>query len=349
VDEGGGARKAPGERRFVARREDAGKRVDRFVVEAMTEAGEPVSRAELQRWMETDRVTVGGAPRKAADKVRVGEEFSVEPEPPPRSKAEPDARVPFEVLHVDDAVVVVNKPAGVVVHPARGHETGTLVNGLLALGLFDAAALSGDERDGAGHLRPGIVHRLDKGTSGILVVARTGAAREKLKAQFQAHSIGREYVALCVGEVATRTIATLHGRHPTDRLRFTTRVASGKRAVTHVRLLERLGGASYVACNLETGRTHQIRVHLAEAGSPVLGDSLYASLPKDPRLRAVAEALGHQALHARLLAFDHPTSNTRVIFEAELPPDFARALDALRGPPATATTGSMAGDRRRAR
>ena len=296
----------------------------------MTRAGEPVSRAELQRWIEHGRVTVEGTARKGADRVREGERVEVLPEPPARTEALPDARVPFDVVHVDDALVVVNKPPGVVVHPARGHEDGTLVNGLLALGLFDAEVLEGDERDAAGHLRPGVVHRLDKGTSGLLVVARTGVAREKLKAQFQAHTIGREYVALCVGEPQSRTIATLHGRHPKDRLRFTSRVTDGKRAVTHVRVLERFAASAHVACTLETGRTHQIRVHLAETGTPVLADPLYGKPPKDAALRAVAEALGHQALHARLLGFVHPTTGAKLTFEASPPADFQRALEALR-------------------
>jgi 23S rRNA pseudouridine1911/1915/1917 synthase len=330
---------APRRHALVARREDAGSRLDRFVVDALAREGHAVSRAELQRWIEHGHVTVAGRARRAAEKVRAGDVVEVVPEPPARSTAEPDAGVPFEVLHVDDAVVVVNKPPGVVVHPARGHEGGTLVNGLLALGLFDASALEGErenEGDAEGsqdpifHVRPGIVHRLDKGTSGVLVVARTAAAREKLKAQFQAHSMGREYVALCAGVVAARTIATLHGRHPTDRLRFTTRVTTGKRAVTHVRVIEQLGGATYAACTLETGRTHQIRVHLAEAGTPVLGDPVYGRSPKDPAVRAVADALGHQALHARLLAFIHPATGQRVEFVAPPPDDFLRALESLR-------------------
>jgi 23S rRNA pseudouridine1911/1915/1917 synthase len=317
-------------RAFVAEPRDAGSRIDRFLVAALGRAGEVVSRAELQRWIEHGRVTVGGRARRAGEKIHAGDVVEVLPEAPARSSALPDGAVPFDVLYVDEAVVVVNKPAGVVVHPARGHPAGTLVNGLLSRGLFDAEALEGDARDQAGHLRPGVVHRLDKGTSGVLVVARTGEARERLKAQFQAHTIGREYVALCAGEVSARTIATLHGRHPTDRLRFTTRVADGKRAVTHVRVLERLGGATHVACTLETGRTHQIRVHLAESGTPVLGDPIYGHPPRDPRLRAIAEALGHQALHARLLAFVHPATGVRVTFEAPPPDDFARALQALR-------------------
>lgn len=323
-------------RSVVARREDAGNRLDRFLVDALAREGVAVSRAELQRWIEHGAVTVGGRARKAGDKVREGDVVDVVPEAPQETSAAPDARVPFEVLHVDDAVVVVNKPPGVVVHPARGHEDGTLVNGLLALGLFEASAFEEDAYDAAAgpekprHVRPGIVHRIDKGTSGVLVVARTGAAREALKAQFQAHTIGREYVALCVGDVQTRTIATLHGRHPTDRLRFTTRVTTGKRAVTHVRAIERLGALTHVACTLETGRTHQIRVHLAESGTPVLGDPLYAKAPKDAEVRGIAEALGHQALHARTLAFVHPTSGARVAFEAPPPEDFMKALELAR-------------------
>jgi 23S rRNA pseudouridine1911/1915/1917 synthase len=326
--------------RFVVPRAASGGRLDRFLVSALASAGELAeSRAELQRWIDAGNVRVGGKARKAADRVREGEAIDVTPAPPPRSSAAPDPSVAFDVLYMDEAVVVVNKPPGLVVHPARGHESGTLVNGLLALGAWDrendegaALALAGDEADEAGHLRPGIVHRIDKGTSGILVVARTAAAREKLKAQFQAHTIAREYEAICVGDVQTRTFSTLHGRHPTDRLRFTSRVKHGKRAVTHVRALESLAskGATHLACSLETGRTHQIRVHLAESGTPILGDPLYGKPPKDAQIRAVAEALGHQALHARVLGFVHPTRGEPMRFEASPPSDFAEALRSLR-------------------
>jgi 23S rRNA pseudouridine1911/1915/1917 synthase len=301
---------------IVVRRAASGLRLDRFL------AGElGVSRSELQRWIAAGRVTVDGAGREASSRVREGEQVTVAPMAPAATEARPEEGVEFDVLYADDDVVVVNKPPGLVVHPAKGHAGGTLVNGLLARGLFRGE----HEED----VRPGIVHRLDKGTSGVMVVARTPEAREKLKAQFQAHSIERAYEALVVGEARATTHATLHGRHPRDRLRFTSRVRVGKRAVTHVRVIARLHGATYVECTLETGRTHQIRVHLAESGTPVLGDPVYGKPPRDAELRAVGERLGHQALHARVLGFVHPTSGARVRFEADPPRDFADALKAL--------------------
>jgi 23S rRNA pseudouridine1911/1915/1917 synthase len=293
---------------IVVPREAGGTRLDRFLAGALG-----VSRSELQRWIAAGRVTVEGAPRQADGRVREGERIAVEPMAPATTAALPDDGVRFEVLYVDDDVVVVDKPAGLVVHPARGHETGTLVNGLLARGFFRAQ----DEDN----TRPGIVHRLDRGTTGVMVVARTAQAREALKAQFQAHTIERAYEAIVAGALVDRTFDTLHGRNPRDRLRFTTRVRTGRRAVTHVRVLARLRGATHVECRLETGRTHQIRVHLAETGTPVLGD---------PLLKEVAQLLGHQALHARVLGFVHPGTGKVVRFEIPPPEDFARALQQLR-------------------
>jgi 23S rRNA pseudouridine1911/1915/1917 synthase len=307
--------------------EARGSRLDRFVARALG-----VSRAELQRWIGHGGVTVDGSARAASAAIREGERVLIRPEPPRATLAAPEAGIVFEILHTDEDIVVVNKPAGLVVHPARGHAGGTLVNGLLALGLFRLEDWDEpDEPVGAAgsHARPGIVHRLDKGTSGVMVIARTVQAREALKAQFQAHSIERAYEAIAVGDVQSKTVATLHGRHPGDRKRFTTRVVRGKHAVTHVRVLARLHGATLLECTLETGRTHQIRVHLAESGSPVLGDPLYGRTPRDPRVRDAAERLGRQALHARTLGFLHPRTGSRVRFEAGPPPDFVAALAAL--------------------
>ena len=278
---------------LIVSREAAGSRLDRFLAVALD-----VSRSEAQRWIAAGHVTVEGVLRGASGHVREGERVACDPVTPATTTALPEDGVEFAVLYVDDDVIVVNKPAGLVVHPARGHATGTLVNGLLALGLFrgqDAA----DER-------PGIVHRLDKGTSGVMVVARTPESREKLKVQFQAHTIERAYRALVVGEATDATHDTLY----------------------------RLPGATHVECTLQTGRTHQIRVHLAESGTPVLGDPVYGKPPKDAHLRAVGERLGHQALHARVLGFLHPTTGRLVRFEAEPPADFGDAMRALIDPQA---------------
>jgi 23S rRNA pseudouridine1911/1915/1917 synthase len=352
--------------RLVVPREAAGARLDRFLASTLSAMEDGPSRSELQRWIEHGAVTVDGVVKKAAEKLREGSRIAVEPEAPPPTEALAEEGIEFDVLYIDDAVIVLNKPAGLVVHPARGNRTGTLVNGLLARGVFDppdgdedvderpsvsvrapstppedpqippsskapgTAGLKDIERS-----RPGIVHRLDKGTSGVMVVARTPRAREHLKAQFAAHTIDREYVAICLGDVPKQTFDTLHGRHPKDRLKFSSKLKTGKRAVTHVKPMESFahGLATYVACRLETGRTHQIRVHLADARTPILGDALYGKLSKHPVFREAAETLGRPALHARLLGFVHPTTGKKVRFEVDPPADFEVILTALRAIP----------------
>ena len=285
----------------------------------------------MQRWIEEGRVRVDGAVLRASAALELGAAVEVEPSAPPPSNAVADARIALAVVFEDDHLIVIDKPAGLVVHPAKGHAEGTLVNALLARPGF--LADNADARDPFASSRPGIVHRLDKGTSGLLVVAKDASSREGLKHLFSKHEIDREYVAIVAGAARDATIDTLHGRAKNDRVRFTTRVREGKRAVTHVKVLERLRGATFVACRLETGRTHQIRVHLAEQlGTPVLGDPLYAKPPKDPELRAVAAALGHQALHARVLGFVHPITGVAMRWESPPPRDFADALAALRSP-----------------
>jgi len=295
---------------------EVGERLDRVLAARL----EGVSRAVLQRWMDEGRVTVAGQPVAAKDKARLAAVLNIEPGPPPISDALPEA-IPLDVLHEDPYLIVLHKPAGLVVHPAAGHESGTLVNALLH---YTEVERGDDPR------RPGVVHRLDKDTSGVMVVARTDAAREGLTAQFARHDIEREYEAICLGSPPPAvTFDTLIGRHPTDRKRFSSKVRAGKRAVTHVRRVRELHGSALVRCRLETGRTHQIRVHMADHGFPLLGDPAYAKPPKDERLRLAASELARQALHARVLGFVHPITGERLRFEVEPPADFARALARL--------------------
>jgi 23S rRNA pseudouridine1911/1915/1917 synthase len=306
------------------------ERVDKALARLLA----PTSRATIQRWIGEGRVQIDGKVCRPRDVVTAGVVIDVEPGPDLTSRAEPDAGVPFDVVYEDPHLIVVSKPAGVVVHPARGHRHGTLVSGLLARPGFSIAPA--DERDPEGKLRPGIVHRIDKDTSGLLVIAKDARAREDLKRQLAEHSVARVYQALTVGVPRDGRIETLYGRHPRSRLRFTSRLETGKRAVTNVRVLETLsnGAAAWVECRLETGRTHQIRVHLAErAGAPLLADALYAPPPADAALRQLAAVLGRQALHAKSLGFVHPVSRERLHFESELPDDLSRALAALRAGP----------------
>ena len=310
---------------------DAGvepERVDRVLVRLCP----GTSRATIQRWIGESRVTIDGRACRARDLVRAGTNIEVDPGPEPTTRAEPDAGVPFTVVHEDDDLLVVNKPAGVVVHPARGNRSGTLVNGLLSRGSFDVP--EADPRDPLGALRPGIVHRIDKDTSGLLVVAKNALAREGLKEQLKAHTVERRYRALTIGVPKPGVVRSLHGRDPRSRLRFTSRVREGKPAITNLVVLEALGAgrAAYVECRLETGRTHQIRVHLLECTkTPLLADKLYRGpAPLGPELLLAAERIGRQALHAFSLGFVHPRSGEGLRFEAPLPDDFASALALLR-------------------
>ncbi len=301
------------------------QRVDKVLCDLLPDQ----SRATLQRWIHEGRVLVDGLPCKPKDSVSAGMTISVEPGPPLPSRAEPDASVEFEILFEDSELVVVNKPAGLVVHPGRGHPDGTLINGLLARPGFGRPP--SDELDPEGPLRPGIVHRIDKDTSGVMVVAKTASARESLKGQFAAHSIERAYLALTDGVPQEERIQSQHARHRSQRMKFTSLTEQGKPAVTNVGVAARLAhGSALVRCTLETGRTHQIRVHLAERSrTPILCDALYGRAPSDPQLRVVCDALGRQALHAAVLAFTHPATGVRQRFEVALPDDMAAALAAL--------------------
>jgi 23S rRNA pseudouridine1911/1915/1917 synthase len=298
--------------------EEDGIRIDRVLAERKL----GFSRAAIQRFIEEGRVTIGERAITSKHRARAGEVIAIDPLPPEPTEAQPE-ELPLDILFRDDDLVVVNKPAGLVVHPAAGHASGTLVNAVL----FHAPVAM----EGGDLARPGIVHRIDKDTSGVLVIARTDRAKNALVAAFASHAIERRYLAIACGAIEKpTTIDAPIGRHPTDRKRFTSKTGQGKRAVTHVTPLERFAHATYLECRLETGRTHQIRVHLADRGFPLLGDPTYGkrSLPKE--LHPIAAALGRQALHAAVLGFEHPVTGEALRFEARPPADFERALDAIR-------------------
>lgn len=273
---------------------------------------------------------VGGRPCRPRDPVGPGDVVEVEPAPPEASTAEPDPSVTFDVAFEDEHLIVVNKPPRLSVHPSGPEPSGTLVNGLLARGGFERAPT--DPRDPSGYLRPGIVQRLDKDTSGLLVVAKNELAREGLKDQISAHTARRSYRAITLGVPRLGKIESVIGRHPGSRIKFTTQVARGRNAITYVEHVERLCGddAALVSCRLETGRTHQIRVHLTErSGCPLLADRVYGRPAKTPELQAISDELGRQALHAAELGFRHPATGEELLFESPLPDDMKHALERL--------------------
>jgi 23S rRNA pseudouridine1911/1915/1917 synthase len=299
--------------------EQAGRRLDVFLTAVVT--GE--SRSQLTRHIVEGAVQVDGTRAAPSRKVRAGE--IVAWTPPPVTTTELVAEeMPLVIVHEDAELVVVDKPPGMVVHPAAGHASGTLVNALLAR--------IGDLRGIGGELRPGIVHRIDKDTSGLLVVAKDDATMIALGAAFKAHDISRVYEALAVGKApaAEGRVETLYGRDPRDRKKFSVRVKAGKQAVTNWRVVEPLGHAVRLEARLETGRTHQVRVHMAALGLPLLGDQLYGRPVRDEAVREIGRTLGRQALHARLLGFRHPKTGAWLEFTSPPPPDFAAALGALR-------------------
>jgi 23S rRNA pseudouridine1911/1915/1917 synthase len=299
-------------------------RIDLFLSREMD--GE--SRATIQRLIETGNVLVDGKQVRTSLKLKGGEQIEIHIPPP--LPAEPLAEeIPLEVIYEDSDLIVINKAAGMVVHPGAGNTSGTLVNALLAH-CSDLAGIGGE-------LRPGIVHRLDKGTSGVLVAAKHDRAHQALSEQFSVHSVKRIYQALIYGSPPEETgkIEGIIGRHPTERLRLSGKAKNGKHAVTRWKVKERYGRVSLVELRLETGRTHQIRVHLTEAGFPLLGDPLYPdggrcnNIP-DTQLRGMIGRLGRQALHARCLGFIHPSSEEYIEFTTEPPEDMQELLEYLR-------------------
>lgn len=319
-----------GTERLAVAADDAGQRLDRWL--QARDLGP--SRSQWQRLIDRGAVLVDGEPQPARHRLRGGEVVSVTmPEPEP-SGIEADPSVEFEIVYADDDLAVVDKPAGLVVHPAAGHRTGTLIHGLLAR----LDTLSGV----GGRARPGLVHRLDKDTSGLLVVARNDFAHEHLAAQLADRSLVRIYRAICFGSpdpTAGRIDLPLD-RDPRNRKRRAV-VEGGRIALTDYKVEQAGLGASLLRLRLRTGRTHQIRVHLAQRGHPVLADALYGGGVRriegahpDHRagLRAALEAIGRQALHAWELRFTHPRSGELMRFRAPLPADFRAAWAFLKPP-----------------
>ena len=286
---------------------DAGARLD---VVLAARAG--LSRAAAQRLIERGLVLVGGRPARKRHVLHAGDDVLWQAPPPPESTLSAEA-VPYEIVYEDDWLLVVDKPAGVVVHPAPGHEHGTLAQGLVAEG-----ARGGHER------RPGIVHRLDKDTSGLLIVARRDEAYRRLVAAMERRDVHRTYVALLTGDLPQDegTIDAPIGRHIRDRKRMSLHTVAGRPAVTHFDVLGRAPGFTLTRVRLETGRTHQIRVHFSALGYPVAGDVQYARPPRP-------EGLTRQFLHAARLAFAHPEDGREIACSSPLPPDLSAFLERL--------------------
>jgi 23S rRNA pseudouridine1911/1915/1917 synthase len=309
----------------------AGERLDRALATALP----ALTRSRVKALIEGRRVALAGSLdetgrtiEEPSRKVKTGERFVVEI--PPAEPAVPEAQaIALDILYEDDDLLVLNKPAGMVVHPAPGNPDRTLVNALLA---HCGASLSGI----GGVRRPGIVHRLDKNTSGVMVVAKNDHSHQRLSRLFAKHDLTREYKALVWGGPPARkgTIDAAIGRHPVDRKRMSVRKTSGRAAVTEYWLEKRFGPAlkpvaSLLGCRLETGRTHQVRVHLAHLGTPVVGDPVYGrNRPPAPSFAPVA-AFPRQALHAAVLEFSHPRGGRQMRFESDLPKDFNDLLRTL--------------------
>ena len=293
--------------------EGAGSRIDRYLSEQVAE----MSRAHLQKLLKDGGVTVNDRPVKSSYKVAEGDKIqldipeAVEPEIVPEE-------MDLDILYEDKDIILINKPKGMVVHPAAGHATGTLVNGLMAHCRGDLSGINGV-------MRPGIVHRIDMDTTGVLIVCKNDQAHNAIAEQLKVHSITRKYYAIVHG-VVKEDEGTVHapiGRHPTDRKKMSINEKNGKDAVTHYRVLRRFRRFTYIECQLETGRTHQIRVHMASIGHPLLGDALYSNGKSPYKLQG-------QTLHAMTIGFIHPRTHEYMEVNAPLPEYFEKILKDLR-------------------
>lgn len=298
--------------RFIVTSDDAGQRLDKFVADRQPDW----SRTAVQSWIREQRIRVDGCIVKGNYRLKEGERVEVDVPAPVEMAVEAEA-IPLDIAYEDADVVVVNKPRGMVVHPAPGNSSGTLVNALLA---------HCDDLSGIGGVyRPGIVHRIDKDTSGLIMVAKNDTAHHSLAAQLKEHSVERRYIAVVHGNPShdRGRIDAPIGRDPRFRQRMAVEHKHGKPAVTHFEVLERLARATMLACRLETGRTHQIRVHMKMIGHPLVGDPLYSN-------QSHRYSIQGQALHAETLGFTHPRSGERIRLTAALPEDMHKLITELR-------------------
>ncbi|WP_024346619.1 RluA family pseudouridine synthase [Lacrimispora indolis] len=298
---------------FVVAQEEAGVRIDRY----LSDRCQDISRSYLQKLLKEESVLVKEKPVKSNYKVNTGDLISLslpeikEPEILPEE-------IPLDVIYEDKDIILINKPKGMVVHPAAGHYSGTLVNGLMSHCRNDLSGINGV-------MRPGIVHRIDMDTTGVLIVCKNDMAHNSISEQLKEHSITRKYAAIVHGNLKEDegTINAPIGRHPVDRKKMSINEKNGREAVTHYRVLEHFKQFTYIQCQLETGRTHQIRVHMASIGHPLLGDSVYGPAKCPFRLTG-------QTLHAGILGIIHPRTGEYMEFTAPLPDYFEELLRILR-------------------
>ena len=293
--------------------ESIGERADKYLAVQLPQ----YSRSFFQKLFKDDQIQIQNTPIKASYRITGEEEIALTIPDAQKPDIVPE-NIPLDILYEDQDLLVVNKPKGMEVHPAHGHYSGTLVNALM---YHCKDSLSGIN----GVLRPGIVHRIDMDTTGSLIVCKTDMAHKVIAAQLKEHSITRKYHAIVHGNLKddTGTVNAPIGRHPTDRKKMSTKAPNGRHAVTHYRVLERFGNFTYIECQLETGRTHQIRVHMSSIGHPILGDEIYGPAKCPYKLQG-------QTLHAKILGITHPSTGEYIEFDSPLPDYFKDLLNKLR-------------------
>lgn len=293
--------------------EDGGIRIDKFLADELP----GLTRSHIQKLIKEEMISVNSYPVKANYKLNPGDEIFVRIPEPELPDIVPE-NIPLDILYEDQDILIINKPKGMVVHPAPGHYTGTLVNAVMYHCKDNLSGINGVTR-------PGIVHRIDKDTTGSLLICKNDASHQYFADLLKEHEITRKYHAIVCGNLKEDygTVNASVGRHPTDRKKMSTRCANGRPAVTHYKVLERFGDYTYIECTLETGRTHQIRVHMASIGHPVLGDTVYGPAKCPYKLEG-------QTLHAKILGICHPATGEYMEFDAPLPEYFEKLLTKLR-------------------